>query len=118
MCFSVLLHLPLSSELLNSYSAGIDKQASQTTDQEPFPPPSTFQRRCKTQSRALSDPIKCVSRTVAVQRDLHAAHMRYKKDPIFKSELCSAASGGYTIEESVQMFEDMLDVAHEFLASA
>jgi hypothetical protein len=110
MCFSGLLQLPLPTAGL------VDTQAKEIKDQDPCPPPSKFQRKCKTQVTALSEPP---SKIVAAQhRNPHAAIVRYVKNPIGKSELCPAHATGYTIEESVQIFEDMLDMENEILDGA
>jgi hypothetical protein len=100
---------------LSQPAAGVvDMQARPITDQEHCPSPTPFQRTCMAQG---SDLKECPSEEVAAQhRILHGANIGYMKNPICKSELYPALTGGYTIAESVRIFEDMLDFAHEHRA--
>ena len=108
MCFSVSLQLPPT---LLPPAGLIEKQIYQSEGQDAFPPPSTFQRKCKSQGTRVSP-----SKTVAVLRC--GLRLRYGKDPIWKSEVYPVRIESDEIERSVQMIEDMLDVANEVLETA
>jgi hypothetical protein len=94
--------------------AGVDKQAPQSElsdDQDTSPPPSKFQRKCKKQA----PPAKYCLQSFADQHcGVYGKRTRYPKGPSRDNELCPAFQGEYTIEESVQIFEDMMDAANEF----
>ncbi len=97
MCFSVLLHLPTA---FPTSAVFVEKQTLHSEGQNALPPPSTFQRKCNTQgARVLYDDV----------------HVRYCKDPVWKSEICPNQIEKDEIEKSVRMIEDMLDVAHDVL---
>ncbi len=109
MCFSVLLQLPPT--LLPAASDAADKQAPDIEDRGYPPPPSTFQRKCKTKGTPTNRMDGQTAKAVAVQHfDFHGVYVKYAKDPIWKSELCTADTETCEIEESVRIFEAMLDL--------
>jgi hypothetical protein len=115
MCFSASPQRPPTLPSADAVKAKV----SHSEQLVPTPPPSTFQRKCKTQGRPTNVFNGNTAEKVVLKHCIsHDSHTRHEKDPIFKADLCPAHAGVYTIEESVQLFEHMLDVASEYLDTA
>jgi hypothetical protein len=119
MCFTTSLHSLQVMPTFLSPAGVIEKQVPQyepSEEQDALPPPLKFQRKCKCRNPPADRLIGHAAQTVAVQHcGPHGASATYAKSPIRDSDLCPARAGEYTIEESVQIFEYMMDAANEFL---